>query len=100
MWRHGDVFIERVDNIPPGLRLTPIPVLAEGEITGHAHRISEPQAATFYIGTEVGERYFEVNIAEATIIHEEHAPIKLPSGKYRSWIQREYHPQEIRRVID
>jgi hypothetical protein len=34
------------------------------------------------------------------VIHEEHAPIPLPTGYYQVWRQREYTPQEIRIVRD
>ncbi len=100
MWRHGDVFIERVESIPDGLEKARLAVLAEGELTGHAHRIQELGAAVFFHGTADGERYFEVTIPSATLVHEEHGPISLSRGNYRSWIQREYHPEQIRRVID
>lgn len=100
MWRHGDVFIQKVKSIPGNLKKARLPVLAEGEITGHSHRIREPGAAVFFEGSEVGERYFEITIPKATVVHEEHGPIELEQGKYRSWIQREYFPEEIRRVID
>lgn len=100
MWRHGDVFIERVETIPVGRKKLRLPVLAEGELTGHAHRILEPQAAVFFEGTSEGERFFEITTPTATVTHEEHGPITLERGKYRSWIQREYHPEEIRRVLD
>lgn len=100
MWRHGDVFIERVTSLPPGLEPARLPVLAEGELTGHAHRIQEPGAAEVFISPVEGERFFRIKLPSATVVHEEHGPIELPQGMYRSWIQREYHPQEIRRVID
>ncbi len=100
MWRHGDVFIEQVRSIPPGLTPTRVPVLAEGELTGHAHRIQEAGAAEFFIGPVDGERFFRIKTPSATVVHEEHGPITLTKGAYRSWIQREYHPEEIRRVID
>lgn len=100
MWRHGDVFIEAVRSIPTGLEPARLPVLAEGELTGHAHRFQDPGVAAFFVGSMDGERFFEIQAASATLVHEEHGPITLPRGTYRSWIQREYHPQEIRRVID
>ncbi len=100
MWRHGDVFIERIKSIPAGLEQARVPVLAEGELTGHAHRIKEPGAAILFNGNTGGECFFEITIPAATVVHEEHGPITLTRGKYRSWIQREYHPQEIRRVVD
>jgi len=34
------------------------------------------------------------------VVHEEHGPISLEPGTYRVWIQREYSPEAIRRVLD
>jgi hypothetical protein len=44
--------------------------------------------------------YLEVLAETATIVHEEHGPVTLPRGGYEVRIQREYSPQEIRRVVD
>ena len=76
-------------------------VLAEGEATGHAHAIAEPDAREFRVGDE---RFVLVRSA-AQLIHEEHATIDLPPGAYRVVIQREYEPAPLpqnawRRVID
>lgn len=98
MWRHGDVFLARVEEIPANLPRLPAPVLAEGEITGHAHRIEEAGAAEVYDAGE--DRFLRILADRATLIHEEHGPIELERGEYRVWIQREYFPDSIRRVID
>ena len=47
-----------------------------------------------------GEGFLRVGGDEATLIHDEHHPIKLPRGNYRFWQQREYSPKEIRKVVD
>jgi hypothetical protein len=74
------------------------PVLAEGEITGHAHRLQDPSSAqVFSVGSDL---YLEVSAESATIVHEEHAPVTLPRGGYTIRIQREYSPREIRQVMD
>jgi len=98
MWRHGDVLIGRCAEIPPGARPTPQLVLARGEVTGHAHRILEPGAAVLF-KDDTGD-FLEVTADQATLVHEEHDAISLPRGTYRVWFQREYSPQEIRRVVD
>jgi hypothetical protein len=98
MWRHGDVFLETCDELPGGAKLLPHCILAKGELTGHAHRIAERDVAElFEAGTS---RYLRVRGEAATLVHQEHAAITLPRGLYRVWIQREYSPQEIRRVVD
>lgn len=98
MWRQGDIFIAVVDNIPSGAQLRPHCVLAEGEVTGHSHRIKEAGAARLY--AHLTMLYLEVTAEQATVAHQEHGPIMLPRGTYRVWRQREYHPQAIRVVRD
>lgn len=98
MWRHGDVLIAAIDAIPEKAEHIPGSTLAYGEITGHSHRIAEPNAAELW---EVGGQLFlKVVVPKATLIHEEHGPIELPLGTYRVWMQREYSPTEIRRIVD
>jgi predicted nuclease of restriction endonuclease-like (RecB) superfamily len=84
--------------LPGDAKRLPHCTLAKGELTGHAHRIQEPNAAVLY---ERGDqRYLEVIAKRAALIHQEHAPISLARGVYRVWIQREYTPEAIRRVVD
>ncbi|MAT72640.1 MAG: hypothetical protein CMJ58_24435 [Planctomycetaceae bacterium] len=98
MWRHGDVFIEKAGSVPPSAAELPHCILAKGELTGHAHRVEPRGAATLYRSGD--SLYLRVTADRATLMHEEHAPINLDKGVYRAWIQREYSPQEIRRVVD
>lgn len=98
MWRHGDVLIAPTTSLPVNAKLRPSVVLAYGEITGHSHRVKDPRTAEVW---EQGNLLFLKVVAdETTIIHEEHKPIVLPRGVYRVWMQREYTPQAIRRIVD
>jgi hypothetical protein len=45
LYRHGDLLVESADAIPPNSRLLQHLVLAQGELTGHAHRIAEKGTA-------------------------------------------------------
>jgi len=98
LYRHGDLLVKRVEALPGGVRQLHHLVLAEGEVTGHSHRIAERDAATLY-ETATG-LHVEVHADAATLIHQEHGPITLPCGFYRAWRQREYSPREIRYVRD
>jgi hypothetical protein len=98
MWRHGDVFIQACTAIPASATRLPHLILAKGELTGHAHRIAEREAAELFRHEDT--LYLQVTGERATITHEEHSAIALKKGTYRVWIQREYSPQEIRRVLD
>jgi len=96
--RQGDVFLIATADLPRAGRVERRPILAEGEVTGHAHRLEDPASGqVFSVGSEL---YLEVTSDSATIVHEEHGPVTLPRGGYAVRIQREYSPQEIRRVVD
>src|SRR4051812_25914431 len=98
LWRQGDVFIARVPAIPAGACPRPHCVLAEGEVTGHSHRVKEAGVARMWAGG--ASLYLEVTADRATVCHEEHGPIALERGTYRVWQQREYSPEAIRTVRD
>ena len=98
MWRHGDVIIHEVQQIPSSAEKYPQSILVRGEVTGHAHRIADPSSAVIW--RTDGQLFLEVIAESATITHEEHKPITLPRGTYQFWVQREYSPQAVRRVVD
>jgi hypothetical protein len=98
MWRHGDVLIAPVSELPALARRRMGSVLAYGEITGHSHRFADPSAVELW--EHGGQLFVRVTADVATVIHEEHHPISLPQGVYRVWKQREYTPQAIRTVVD
>ena len=98
LYRHGDVLINSVEEIPDNAKKRANLILAYGEITGHSHRIADPRTAqTFELD---GQIFLKVIAPIARLIHEEHATIEIPQGIYRIWQQREYTPTEIRRVYD
>jgi hypothetical protein len=98
MWRHGDVLIAAVEQIPSGAKKIPHRTLAKGENTGHTHRLAETDDVALFEAD--GHSFLAVQSGTATLLHEEHHPIRLPQGTYRFWIQREYTPAEIVRVRD
>lgn len=98
-YRQGDVMIRRVRNAP---QKNKVPrkdgILMHGEVTGHAHRIEDLQAAECY---DIGDRCFlRVSEEGVSIVHEEHGTIILPPGNYEVRRQREYAPDGIRSVLD
>ena len=97
VWRQGDVFIISTGELPAGAAPRK-PVLAEGEVTGHAHRLADTRNSGVF-GLN-GQLFLSVTGDEATVVHEEHGPVTVPRGCYEIRIQREYHPKEIRRVVD
>lgn len=98
MWRQGDVLISAVEMIPPSATILPHCVLAEGEVTGHSHRVEGIGVADLMdFG---GNRFLRVIANSVRIVHQEHGTITLPRGLYRVWQQREYSPETIRTVRD
>jgi hypothetical protein len=98
IWRHGDVLIASVTDLPAKARASDSAILVHGELTGHSHRIQDLSTAKLYEHND--DLFLSVNAVTATIVHEEHAAIALPTGVYRVWQQREYAPGAIRRVVD
>lgn len=95
-YRHGDVGIEKVSPPPrQGRKTLPHLVLAEGEATGHSHRVKGN--AVLYEWSE--QLYLRVK-SRSAVVHQEHARIELPRGTYRIIQQREWSPKGPRRVID
>ena len=98
-YRHGDVFLREVAQLPdkatPEARQGDV-ILAEGEVTGHAHRIASPQARVM-----VAERNRYL-VADMPVVldHEEHGKIEIPKGIFEVVRQREYAPEGIRNVAD
>ncbi len=98
MWRQGDVLISAIEQIPRGATKRRDCVLAEGEITGHSHRVDQPGAAALF--EHEGRLYLRVLAGEAKVVHQEHGPITLGQGLYTVWQQREYSPESVRTVND
>ena len=104
MYRQGDVAIIATDTIPTNLKAVRRNrgrvILAEGEVTGHAHAIIDT-GAELLEGTDLDDRFLQV-LAEGGVdlIHEEHDTVHLPKGSYIVRGQREYSPEAIRRVAD
>ena len=86
--RQGDVILLPVQQTE-GQKM-PHLTLAEGEVTGHSHRISEGQAQLY---EQKGTPYLRVFSEVATLTHEEHKAISIPQGSWMVRIQREYEPQ-------
>lgn len=100
--RHGDLLIESAKrkkiqgDVQKNIRLL------EGEITGHAHKLSgsavldriEPNRGNLW---QIGDLNVE---AESVLTHEEHKTLVLPPRTYKIYRQREYDPIEENTVSD
>jgi len=106
-YRQGDVLLIEVsdsdfntDNFAKSKAKT----VALGEATGHHHTFEGDVELFVEQKTSdlaINEQGMLVNVREdCTLVHQEHAAITIPKGKYRRVIQREYTPEAIRNVLD
>lgn len=86
--QQGDVLLKQIESIPSGAVkiATDKLVLAEGETTGHAHRLVQTGAEMF----QLENRMFIKLIEPATLKHEEHKEITLASGVWEVGRVREF----------
>lgn len=103
-YRHGDVGI-KPSSAPPHkdrIRLNHL-ILAEGEVTGHYHRVVSVDGSPAKDDAELvlsnGQLFLRAKKPVA-VIHQEHARIQLPKGWYRIIQQREWSPEGARMVVD
>ena len=113
LFRQGDVLLTQVDALPGKTQVidpstqqvTGRLVLAYGEATGHHHSITKNSNVALLEtvtenATEAKGIFLSIMGDGATLVHQEHAPIKLPTGDYKVTIQKEYTPEAIQNVID
>lgn len=104
--QQGDVIGRRVDRVPEGARVVAPRddgryVIAEGEVTGHAHVIDAAPGVTLHEAD--GLMYLEVADGhEAVQTHEEHGPAtwwpcvwEIGTVREKDWFQ-----QVVRPVVD
>lgn len=90
--QQGDVVMKAISEFPIGERVLDdqmkSKILAYGEVTGHAHRLADPEdlaVETFRILNVI-----YMNVKRPTMLtHEEHKEIQIPPGKYEIGIVRE-----------
>lgn len=98
---HGDVLIRPVTAIPAGATKSAKRVLAEGEATGHAHRLLEDSDVEVYEDAK-GTLWLRVGEGGAQVTHEEHGVRAIDPGVYEVGKQLEYDhfAEEAREVRD
>jgi len=96
--RQGDILFVRVDSLPEDLKKSKDLIVAHGEVTGHAHRVTK-EAGVKLLETLGGSKFVEAE-AGWEVTHDEHGPIEFEAGNWEARRQREYSPEAIRKVID
>ena len=102
-WRQGDIYFVKLDEEINSFSATPVKngIIAKGETTGHAHRVSQSSIAAGTLLCLVGRSMFlRSPEAGATIVHDEHGPIELPAGSYAIVPQQEFDGLRWRQVLD
>ena len=106
--RQGDIEINRVASIPKGAKKANTLTIAHGEVTGHSHRLVEPEEAlpnglqpvdlskVDVLVDETGLMYVALKDKQAvTLKHDEHGPVTLTGpGTFCFTRQREYDENE------
>jgi len=87
LFRHGDLLIREVLEIPGPAVFVAGNVIAQGEKTGH-HHVLNGFSKIFQMKGET--KYFEAK-EDLTLTHQEHNTIKIPVGKYIIEHEREYN---------
>ena len=96
MQRQGDLLIIKVKAIPEGAIKKLDRVLAEGEATGHCHKLDSGE-----VYEKEGILYFHVEEeTETHLTHPEHGVMTFVPGKYKVIKQREYTPERWIYVSD
>lgn len=95
-YRQGDVLLSS-SNLPSKAVPESTLIVAEGEATGHHHKLC---GSTALIYTVENDRYIVAK--EPTILeHQEHKSITIPEGTYKIKIQRELDlMNQVRNVFD
>ena len=98
LFQHGDVLIFTGD-IPADVVPAKDNILAEGEATGHMHRLSGSDVEVLQLGDKLFAR---VRSGDAKVTHEEHDTIALPPGDYQIGRVQEFDhfAEEARNVAD
>jgi hypothetical protein len=91
--RQGDVFLRKIDKIPENAKEKDN-ILAQGETTGHKHKIINGKVFS------ANNQQYVLAEQKTELAHEEHGEIEIPEGSYEVKIQREYNPIENRQVMD
>jgi len=111
LYAQGDILLERVNDAPVSgqilhARDVATLVVAEGELTGHHHKIFG--CATLFrddaLARDIPDNLYighlQVRGTGARLEHDEHAPINLTLGTYRVRRQRQLEPSDIGVVGD
>ena len=102
-WRQGDIYFVKLDEEIDSENATLIKngIIAKGETTGHAHRVSQSSVVAGALLCLINRSMFLRSPEAGTmIVHDEHGPLELPAGSYAVVPQREFDGLRWRQVLD
>lgn len=106
IYRHGDLLLKPIKELPKNLQRKKDTIIAYGEATGHNHMLM-PTMEEFkdklqvYLDSFTQKVYFEAE-KEVDLKHQEHKTINIAPGIYEVNIEREfdYFTRSTNQVID
>lgn len=99
LYRHGDLLIRKINNLPTGLKKINSTVLAHGE-SGNSHTlVAEPGLEVFE--DDKGRKYFKTE-TPTQLQHQEHKTIEIETGFFEVIHEQERDPftETINQVKD
>ena len=99
--RQGDVFFAPIEKLPKGVVLEKgRRIVAEGDATGHHHKLAEIDTDSRAEIFSLEDELFVKVQGSVVVNHQEHSTLAVDEGLYQIRIEREYTPEEVRRVLD
>ena len=98
--RQGDILLQKIDSIPEPASIhqrrdvVGTGVIAEGEVTGHAHVL---KGGTLY--SQAGKLYAVAEASGGTVVHDEHDTLVLEEGVWLVHNQTEYVSETERAAV-
>lgn len=101
IFRQGDILFVEIEKLPE-LHQKEVKefVIAEGEISGHKHKlVIERPKTKVKISSGSDGYYLDISGDEASVVHEDHKTITLQPGKYHVYRQQEYDAVKYKKSV-
>lgn len=99
----GDVSIIKIENVDKNLQFKPMQngfIVAEGEVSGHHHKLVAEVGTKVEIAQDQNGFYLKVSDGAVSLTHQEHDTQTITPGTYFIGHQWEYNEVEERKVLD
>lgn len=99
----GDVAIVKIEKADKDLHFEPLKsgfIVAEGEVSGHHHKLVAERGATVEIARGQNGFFLKVSGGKVNLTHQEHETQTIEKGLYFIGHQWEYNEVAERKVLD